>query len=144
MKLRRIVSIVFICVFIHINLCWGQLDKFKLCEIVNEIIKSQTIDLSFESKFVGKCKAGVLENLPAELRFESGDHQCKTMDQIVILSDEMFFVENVKYAIQIEKVKMKENKIKVNYSIVEFFHNKKKGENKNTFSKGRVFLDRRR
>lgn len=140
MKLTRIVNIGLICVFVLPNLCWGQLDKSKLCEIVDEITTAQTVDLSFESKFVGKCKAAISENLPPEFGLESGDQECKTQDRIAILSDEMLFVENVRYAIRIEKVRIKRKKIKVSYRIVEFFHNKKKGENKNTFSNGRVIL----
>jgi hypothetical protein len=140
MKLTRIAVIGFIFTSMFHNLSWGQLDKSRLCEITGEIAATQHLDLSFESKFVGKCVAAISENLPAELRFESGDYDCTKQGRIAILSDEMLFVENVRYAIQIDKIRKKRNGTEVRYSIIEFLHNRKKGENKKTFSKGKVIL----
>ena len=142
MKLRRIAFIGFIFTYIFNNLSWGQLlDKSRLCEIAGEIVTTQPLDLSFESKFVGKCVAAISEKLPTELRFESGDYDCAKQGRIAILSDEMLFVENVRYAIQIDKIRKKRNSTEVHYSIIEFFHNKKMGENKKAFSKGKAILN---
>lgn len=140
MKLRRIVTIGFVCTYLLPIWSWAQLDKSKLCQVVEEIKTTQHVDLSFQSKFVGVCQAAVSENLPAQLKFEWRDYDCPKLGRIAILSDEMLFVENVRYAILIEKIKMRRSRIEVMYSIIELFHNKPKGKNTSVISKVKVRL----
>jgi hypothetical protein len=120
------------------NLCWAQSDTSDLCRIAKEIVATQSIELGFESRLAGKCHAAIYySGLPKKLNVDAGEYYCD-MGKVVILTDDMIFSEGVKYVIQLDRFRKRRAGIFASYSIIEFLHNKKQGENKRLFLKGKI------
>jgi hypothetical protein len=98
-----------------------------LCEIIHLIEKDQPIDLHYESRIIGKCQAAIYWTnvIKDEFDVDLGNYYCDKDVQINVASYERMFAEDVRYAIQLEKIIRKKNKTQVTYSILEFFHGKR-------------------
>ncbi|MBS1976570.1 MAG: hypothetical protein JST46_04325 [Bacteroidetes bacterium] len=112
-----------------------------MCAIAGKIISEQSIDLSFESRMVGKCNVAIDHSiLPKALRADPGEYLCD-FGKMVILTDDMFFAENVRYAVQIERLRMRGTRKIIKYKIVQFFHDaRNKDFGKKVISKEKVVL----
>ena len=111
----------------------SEIEQIDLCEIVRMIESAQPVDLKIKGQLIGDCRAVIYETRIVKDVFNvgSGNYNCDSDGHIAVLSEDGVFAENVRYAIQLDKVSTKKGKTIITYSIVEFFHTKQRDANKN-------------